>query len=208
VPSWDITPPRDPEAVRTLEQAYFDSNYDMRSVLRVLFLSDFFKQARFARVKSPAELVISTVRLAGNFMAPRPGFQELAFECAYQGQELLNPPSVESWHTGSEWIDGGALVRRVNFAAKFLGDTTLPGVRSIVEALKARGTLSPEAFVDGCLDLLGPLEVGEETRHELLAQAEEDGELRWDTEAACQTSEHRVGIMLALISASREYQFA
>jgi uncharacterized protein (DUF1800 family) len=208
VPSWDITPPRDPEAIRTLEQAYFDSNYDIRSVLRVLFLSDFFKEARFARVKSPAELVISTVRLAGNFTAPRPGFQELAFECAYQGQELLNPPSVESWHTGQEWIDGGALVRRVNFAAKFLGDTTLPGVRAIIDALRAQGTLSPAAFVDGCLDLLGPLDVGEQTRSELLAQAEEDGELRWDTEPACRTSEHRIGTMLALISASREYQFA
>lgn len=208
VPSWDITPPRDSEAIRTLEQAYFDSHYDMRSVLRVLFLSDFFKEARFARVKSPAELVISTVRLAGNFTAPRPGFQELAAECAYQGQELLNPPSVESWHTGQEWIDGGALVRRVNFAAKFLGDTTMPGVRAIIDALRARGTLSPEAFVDACLDLIGPMDVGEQTRSELLAQAEADGDLRWETELDAKTSERRVGIMLALISASREYQFA
>lgn len=208
IPSWDITPPRDPEAIRTLEQAYVDSNYDMRSILRVLFMSDFFKDARFARVKSPAELVISTVRLAGNFTSPRPGFQELAAECAYQGQELLNPPSVESWHTGQEWIDGGALVRRVNFAAKFLGDTTMPGVRAIIDALQARGTLSPEAFVEACLDLIGPMDVGEKTRSELLAQAEEDGELRWETEQDATTSEHRVGIMLALISASREYQFA
>jgi uncharacterized protein (DUF1800 family) len=208
VPSWNITPPKDAEAIRTLEQAYFDSHYDMRSILRVLFLSDFFKQARFARVKSPAELVISTVRLAGNFTAPRPGFQELAAECAYQGQELLNPPSVESWHTGSEWIDGGALVRRVNFAAKFLGDTTLPGVQAVIDALKTRGTLSPEAFVDGCLELLGALEVGDQTRRELLAQAEEEGDLRWDTEQDATASEHRVGVMLALIGASREYQLA
>jgi uncharacterized protein (DUF1800 family) len=208
VPSWDITPPRDPEAIRTLEQAYFDSHYDMRSILRVLFLSDFFKEARFARVKSPAELVISTVRLAGNFMAPRPGFQELAAECAYQGQELLNPPSVESWHTGQEWIDGGALVRRVNFVASYLGDTTMPGVQAMIHALRARGPLSPEAFVDGCLDLLGPLEVSEQTRNELLAEAAEGGELRWDTEEDTVTSERRVGVMLALISASREYQFA
>jgi hypothetical protein len=148
------------------------------------------------------------VRLAGNFTAPRPGFQELAAECAYQGQELLNPPSVESWHTGQEWIDGGALVRRVNFAAKFLGDTTMPGVRAIVDALRARGALSPEAFVDACLDLIGPMDAGEQTRSELLAQAEEDGELRWETEQDAKTSEHRVGMMLALISASREYQFA
>ncbi len=208
VPSWDITPPRDPEAIRTLEQAYVDSNYDLRSILRTLFLSDFFKAARFARVKSPAELVISTVRLAGNFAAPRPGVQALAAECAYQGQELLNPPSVESWHTGSEWIDGGALVRRVNFAAKFLGDTTLPGVRAIVDALRARGTLTPEEFVDACLDLIGPLDVGADTRHELLGQAAEGGDLSWETEEAASAAEHRVGVMLTLISASREYQFA
>jgi uncharacterized protein (DUF1800 family) len=208
VPSWNITPPRDPAAIRTLEQAYFDSHYDIRAILRVLFLSDFFKAARFARVKSPAELVISTVRLAGNFAAPRPGFQDLAAECAYQGQELLNPPSVESWHTGTEWIDGGALVQRVNFAARFLGDTTLPGVRAIIDTLKARGTLSPAAFVDACLDLLGPLEVGEQTYAELLAQAESEGELCWDKEQDVKTSEHRIGVMLALISASREYQLA
>ncbi len=208
VPSWDITPPRDPEAIRTLEQAYVDSNYDLRSILRTLFLSDFFKAARFARVKSPAELVISTVRLAGNFAAPRPGVQALAAECAYQGQELLNPPSVESWHTGSEWIDGGALVRRVHFAAKFLGDTTLPGVRAIVDALRARGTLSPEEFVDACLDLIGPLDVGADTRNELLGQAAEGGDLSWETEEAASAAEHRVGVMLTLISASREYQFA
>jgi hypothetical protein len=180
----------------------------MRAILRVLFLSDFFKAARFARVKSPAELVVSTVRLAGNFAAPRPGFQGLADECAYQGQELLNPPSVESWHTGQEWIDGGALVRRVNFAATYLGDTKMPGVQAIINALKARGRLSPAAFVDACLDLLGPLDVGAQTRQELLAEAEEGGELRWDTEADAATSAHRVGVMLALISASREYQFA
>jgi hypothetical protein len=208
VPSWQITPPRDPQAIDTLVQAYHDSHYDIRSILRVLFLSDFFKQARFARVKSPAELVIGTVRLAGNFSAPRPGIQELAMECAYQGQELLNPPSVESWHTGQEWIDGGNLVRRVNFAAKLLGDTRGPGVRAIVNRLKARGTLSPAACVDGCLDLIGPLEVGEVTRRELLAQAEEGGELRWETEQDASASEHRIGVMLALIAASREFQFA
>jgi hypothetical protein len=62
--------------------------------------------------------------------------------------------------------------------------------------------------VDGCLDLLGPLEVSEQTRRELLAQAEEGGELRWGTEQESRASAQRVGVMLALIGASREYQFA
>jgi uncharacterized protein (DUF1800 family) len=208
VPSWNITPPRDPAAIDTLVQAYHESQYNIRAVLRVLFNADFFKQNRFSRVKSPAELVVGTVRLAGNYTAPRFGYQAIAAECAFQGQELLNPPSVESWHTGEEWIDGGALVRRVNFAAKFLSDTTLPGVQAIVRRLKAQGTLSPEAFVESCLDLLGTLEVNDATRQELLDYVREGGELRWQTEDECRASERRVGILLALIAASREYQFA
>ena len=32
VPAWKDTPPRDPEAIRTLEKAFVESNYDIRSV--------------------------------------------------------------------------------------------------------------------------------------------------------------------------------
>ena len=208
VPSWNITPPKDPEAIEMLVETYNQTGGEIRAMLRLLFNSDFFKNARFARVKSPAELVIGTVRMAGHFNAPRPGFGNLAFECQYQGQELLNPPSVESWHTGSEWIDGGALVRRVNFAAGLLGDTSLPGVRSMVEIVKAQGPLSPEQLVDQCLEVVGYLEVGESTRQELLNQAQDGGDLSWATEAECDASEKKIGVLLALIAASRDYQFA
>ena len=208
VPSWNISLPGDPEAIQVLVDAYTQSNYDVRTVLKTLFLSDFFKNARFARVKSPAELVVGTARLAGSFQNPRVGFQNLAFECTYQGQELLNPPSVESWHTGMEWIDGGALVRRVNFAAKFLGDTSMPGIQSIVRELQTRGDLSPEEFLEACLDLIGPIDVADATRRELLDQAREGGNLSWAAGDAARRSEQRVGALLALIAASREYQFA
>ena len=208
VPSWNITPPADLEAIQTLVNAYNESGHDIRSVLRALFLSDFFKNARFAKVKSPTELVIGTVRTAGEFSSVKLGLQELGGECGFQGQELMNPPSVESWHTGQEWIDGGALVRRVNFAANYLGNTSLPGIQSIVDGLRKRGSLSPAEFVDGCLDLVGPLDVSEFTRGELVAQAQQGGELRWGTEQEAGASERRIGVMLALIAASREYQFA
>ena len=208
VPSWNINPPNDQAAIDCLVQVYDETDGDVRSMLRVLFNSDFFKEARFARVKSPAELVVSTVKLAGNFLGPRPGFNHLAFECAYQGQELLNPPSVESWHTGAEWIDGGALVRRVNFAASLLGDTSLPGVQAIVGQLRQRGNLSPEELVDGCLELLGPLETSEYTKQELLDQARSGGNLGWDNDEEAAASEQRIGVMLALIAASRDFQFA
>ena len=204
VPSWNITPPNDPAAIDALIATYNETDGDVRAMLRTLFNSDFFKEARYSRVKSPAELVIGTAKMAGNYQGPRPGFNQLAFECAYQGQELLNPPSVESWHTGAEWIDGGALVRRVNFAAGLLGDTSLPGVQAIVGVLRERGAMTPAQLVEACLELSGPVEVGEATYSELLEQARQGGDLTWDSDDA----ERRVGVMLALIAASRDFQFA
>ena len=57
VPSWQDTPPQDPGAIQMLEEEYFRSDYNLVSMLRVLFNSDFFKESRFTKVKSPAELV-------------------------------------------------------------------------------------------------------------------------------------------------------
>ena len=208
VPSWNITPANDPAAIDALVASYNESGGEIRAMLRTLFNAEFFKAARYSRVKSPAELVIGAARLAGNYQGPRPGFNQLAFECAYQGQELLNPPSVESWHTGAEWIDGGALVRRVNFAAGLLGDTTLPGVQAIIGNLQQRGELTPAQMVASCLELAGPLEVNDATYAELLAQARQGGDVRWDTEAARADAARRAGVLLALIAASRDFQFA
>ena len=210
VPAWQITPPRDPVAINIIGEAFLSSGYDIRSTLRVLFNSDFFKSeaVRWAKVKSPAELVVGTVRLVGEYQMPIPGLQHIGEEPGYQGQELMNPPSVEGWHTGAEWIDSGALVRRINFAASRLSNTELPGVQSIVGRIKDRGTVSPAELVDACLDLLGPLEVNEATRQELVGLAEPGGGVTWDTDDAAHRSTQRVADMLALIVASREYQFA
>ncbi len=208
VPAWSIEAPREPKAIDTLATTFRDSKYDIRSTLRVLFNADFFKNARFAHMKSPAEVVVGTLRLVGNYEIPRPGYGELSMQPAYMGQDLLNPPSVEGWHTGKEWINSGSLMARINFVAELVGDPSLPGVRAIINRLKAKAPLSPEQLVDGCLDVLGPYEVAAETRQELIDQAKEWGQLRWDSEANAKTADQRVGEMLQLIVATREYQFA
>jgi hypothetical protein len=206
VPAWSIEAPRDPQALDTIARAFRDSNYDVRSTLRVIFNSDFFKNARYQHMKSPAEVVVGTLRLVGNHELPRPGYGELSMQPSYMGQDLLNPPSVEGWHTGKEWINSGSLMARINFVAELVGDPSLPGVRAIINRLKAQEPLSPEQLVDGCLDILGPVEVSAETRQELVESAKEWGQIRWDTDAA--TADQRVGQMLQLIAATREYQFA
>ena len=144
----------------------------------------------------------------GRLPVPEAGLAPIAEEPGYQGQELTNPPSVEGWHTGAEWIDSGALVRRINFAADRVSNTDMPGVQSIIRRIKARGSMSPTEFVDSCVDLVGPLDVTEATRQELMSIAPQEGELSWDTEESSRASAQKVGDMLALIVASREYQFA
>jgi len=201
--------PAPADAIETLSNAYFESNYDIRSVMRVLLNSDFFKNAIYAKVRSPAEVVASVLRLVGDFQEPRPGLLETTYESKYMGQELLNPPTVEGWHTGREWIDSGSLVGRVNFSADQVGDISQPGVRDIIDRLASQGTsMTPEELVDGCLDLIGPLEVEEKTRTSLLGKASAAGELRLDTESGKADFARRVAEMLQLIVATREFQFA
>jgi uncharacterized protein (DUF1800 family) len=209
VPAWNNVPPRDPEAIQTLTEAYFESKGNIRHMLRTLFLSDFFKseEVRFAKVKSPAELAASVMHLVGDYTFPKPGLVAISDAVTYADQSLMNPPSVEGWHTGTEWITSGSLVQRVNFAATQVGNTELPGVRAIIRRLSAQGRkMSAEEFVDGCADLLGPIRLSESTRQELIAHAQQEGEIRHATKADQQEFTQRVGTMLQLIAATREYQ--
>ena len=210
VPAWSVEPPQDQEAVDTLVKAYFATDGDLRAIMRTLFLSDFFKEARFKRIKSPTELVAGVLKLGGSLTYPKPGMTSYQASATLMGQQLLNPPTVEGWHTGKEWIDGGTLNERINFAVEHFGDEDNPGVQNIVDRLgDSGGSLSPEEFTSQCLDLLGPLDVGYQTRETLLEYAAESGgTLDLSTPEEREKSVPRIVHMLQMIVSSKEYQFA
>ena len=197
----------DETAIQILADEFQDSGGDIRSVMRRLFLSDFFKaeKARFARVKSPAELVAGTARLAGSYSSTSWDIVERAAEANFMGQEVLNPPTVEGWHTGNEWVDTGTLVERVNAAAEEIGDPSQPGVQAIIHRIRAIDpVITPANLVEACLDQLGAFQVSESTRNELTRYAEALGDLKFDQTG----SEQRVAEMLQLMVSTREYQMA
>ena len=205
VPAWKDTPPRDTEAIKMLEEEYFRSSYDISSMLRVLFNSNFFKNSRFEKVKSPTETVVGTMRLVGDYTTPKLGLNALTLNIRYMGQDLLNPPTVEGWHTGKEWIDSGTLVERINFTADQVGNTDLPGVKNIIERFNSEGsTISHEQFISGCLEMLGAYELTPETHSQLMEMAQSEGEVKTRTPEF----ETRVGQMLQSIVATTEYLFA
>ena len=201
------------KAIQEMIASYFSSGYQIRAMLRTLFHTDYFKsdEARFARVKGPVEMVVGAIRMSGNYQNPALGIEKVSDTMLYMGQGLLQPPTVEGWHEGSEWIDSGALVERVNFAARELSDVTSPGVRSIIDRLQAgadRGVLEPSDLADRCLDLLGPIEVSDETHSVLVQYANRHGSLDLNDHKPGDEAEQRVGNMLRLVAATREYQLA
>ena len=204
MPSWKQTEPLNMDAIKELEDEYYRSNYNIKSMLRLMFNSQWFKDARFKKVKSPAETVAGMIRLVGDHKTPRPDFYQVVNEIKYMGQSLLNPPTVEGWHTGHEWIDSGTLVERVNFNADQVGNTNLPGIRYIIDKVASEGSaISAEQLLDRCLELLGHYELSDEHKSKLVATAERWGELEPGTEEFSR----RVGQTLQLLVATQEYIF-
>ena len=200
------------EVVQEMMKSYFESDYEIRSALRTLFNSDYFRseKARFARVKGPVELVVGGIRTAGSYRTPTFGAEKLAEQASFMGQGLLMPPTVEGWHEGIEWIDSGALVERVNFVASELSDVHKPGVRAIIDRLASDngGVLTPEQLVDRCVDLVGPMEVSKGTRATLVEHVESQGDLDLRERQPGNAAEQRVGDLLRLVASTREFQLA
>ena len=210
VPSWNTEPPKDEAAIQQLADVFMETGGQMRPVLKELFNSDFFKNAtEFKKVKSPTELVAGVLRQTGEFSSPAPGIQQFAITTlngslvegpmAIMGQRLMNPPTVEGWHTGHEWIDSGTLSERVGFVESQFEDITKPGVSDMVERV---GSLDddPSRIVDRCLDILGGINVSESTYASLVAYAEELSDEEDDS----------VGVhnLLQMTASTVDYQFA
>ena len=198
VPSWNDTPPRNPEAIETLVNAYFDNGHSVKEMVRVLLKSDFFKseEIRYKRVKSPAELVAGVLRLSGHLDRPRRDILEHFLKMDYMGQMLQNPPSVEGWHEGDEWIETGALLERVNFAAEQLGNPNMPGVARMIEDVLSGDDVEIDDLPQSCLRQLGEVEVTEKVM----------GILRETTAADDDVNNLNAGSVIRLIAASPDFQ--
>jgi len=206
VPAWSIEPPANPGAIDDMVKTWMDTDADIREVVRTMFNSDWFKEARYKHVKSPTEFVAGVLKLSGEYHEPGPDLHTLATTISAMGQVLMDPPSVEGWHTGQEWIDGGTLTERVNYAIDTLNDPTKPGVKLIIDRVKADGdTTSPERLIDLLLELIGPIEIEAQTREALVTHAESEGALDWSSE---ESSAERVVQMLTLVVSAREFQFS
>lgn len=213
VPSWKTEPAKNEDAIAQLSKVFLGTGGDMRAVLKEMFNSDWFKAATsFKKVKSPTELIAGVLKQTGEFSYPVPGIQNFAITSlngslvegplAIMGQRLMNPPTVEGWHTGHEWIDSGTLSERVGFVERQFEDLSKPGVKDMVDRV---GSLDddPSQLVDRCLDLLGSINVSEQTYDSLVAYAKELSSIENDD------VEGSVGVhnLLQMTASTVDYQF-
>ena len=104
----------EPEVISRLANVFRENNYSIKEVMRKILTSDEFYSGKAyrAKLKSPAELIASTVRTLGieTDAAGLPGFADRT------GQSLFNPFDVEGWPGGATWINSNTLLQRMNFA--------------------------------------------------------------------------------------------
>ena len=112
---------------------------------------------RCEKAKSPAELAVGIPRMSGEFNAPRREMLLRRRRIDRMGQVLNNPPGVERWRYGLEWLSAVALMQRINFASERFGDAHKPCVRATAASIAGTDgdNAPPETLVDRCLAWLG-----------------------------------------------------
>lgn len=108
-PAWPIVT----GVIRQLAATLVASRYQLKPMLRRLLLSEHFydRAIMHGRIKSPAELVVGTIRSLG---APARDLGILNDAMDLMGQSLFYPPSVKGWDGERSWINTSTLFVRQN----------------------------------------------------------------------------------------------
>ena len=185
---WFAVPDPTPAMIARTSAAYFADDTSIRSMLRVVLLSnEMYSPAAYRwRIQSPVEYVAGTLRMLGLVERGGKAFRDTQA----MGQVLFDPPNVGGWPGGEAWVNSNTVLARANFA----NDVTRigrPGQSvDVAGMLRAVGaTASAAQVVDHLLDLVVGGDVDSGTRGVLIehlgganhfnfAQAEKAGTLQ------------------------------
>jgi uncharacterized protein (DUF1800 family) len=105
--------------VKELGAYFYESDYDITSLLKKIFSSDWFysDQIMGSKIKSPVELLVGLNKQFG-VDYKNPAIQ-IPFQSA-MGQVLFYPPNVAGWAGGKNWIDSSSLMVRLKLPSLIL----------------------------------------------------------------------------------------
>lgn len=157
-----VSDEEDSAAVEALAEVIRANHYEMRPVLKTLFGSRAFYDAKVigAQIKSPIQLLVGTVRLLDVDMPPARILFQPNSPLAQMGQIPFFPPNVKGWPGGRTWINTSTLLVRYNAC-----------VRMAAEAHPASAA-SAEAAIDAWAGRLLSRPIASEQRKVLLDAAD------------------------------------
>jgi len=157
-----------PALVERAAQTFLRTDGDIREVVRTIVTSpEFFSRAAYrSKVKSPFELVASSLRALG---AEPDTSMRSAQVVAYLGQPMFGHRDPNGWpETGDAWMNSGAILNRINFgAALAAGRLPNASVTQWSEAERLRGAPRDEQ-VDAVVDAFLGGHVSPDTRQILM----------------------------------------
>jgi uncharacterized protein (DUF1800 family) len=105
--------------VARIADAWKKSKYDVKTLVRDIFMSPEFLQptAYRALVKSPTEVMIHVARALEQPNLAR----QIVQSGSGMGQGLYDPPEVGGWPTNASWVSSNNVLTRVNFVVTTLG---------------------------------------------------------------------------------------
>ena len=161
-----VSETEDWDEINKLSEVFLKNNGEIKKVLEAMFKSEHFKSMdiRFKKVKSPSDLVFGISRLVDKYKIPDLDSAELAINTLLMGQFLMNPPSVEGWHEGEEWIDSGSLIERINYASTEISNTSSYGVKRIIEIIIEKNIAEPDDLINRTLETLGYIDITDKTK--------------------------------------------
>jgi uncharacterized protein (DUF1800 family) len=161
-----VSETEDWDEINKLSEVFLKNNGEIKKVLEAMFKSEHFKSGdiRFKKVKSPSDLVFGVSRLVDKYKIPDLDSAELAINTLLMGQFLMNPPSVEGWHEGEEWIDSGSLIERINYASTEISNISSSGVKRIIEIIKETNITDSNDLINNTLETLGYIDITDKTK--------------------------------------------
>jgi uncharacterized protein (DUF1800 family) len=217
---WSFFAYPDPEQsiVDQLASVYQRSGYSIREVMRTILTHPAFysERAYHALVKSPTEIIAGFFRsLEGDFFAtddPRRTVQlagQILGAGSAMGQVLFNPPNVEGWPGGADWVSTTALITRYNFASVAARDGYPGATIDVARLLTQRNLTEPSAIVDYFADVMVDGDLTPEQRQTLIDYlATDDNGRRTAFQLNEATINKKVHGLIHLIATTPQYQLA
>ncbi|MDZ4858064.1 MAG: DUF1800 domain-containing protein [Candidatus Hydrogenedentes bacterium] len=127
----------EPEIVAALANTLRASDYELRPMLRQMFLSRaFYSEKAIARqVKSPTQFA---VQLAFDMRYDDAPYAAMARATQSIGQDLFYPPNVKGWDGNLAWVNANAMLIRYNLPQSLLV------ANAANDKKKARPAMTPE----------------------------------------------------------------